>query len=234
MGILDQITQMKSQGLTDQDVIHQLQQQGIPPKDIQDAMSEAQIKNAVIGAPIDDMQQSIMDQVPSPEEEQQEVFEEQYQPQQQTQSPEKYYQQPQETYYPQPQENYPPQENYQQQEYYPPETQGEYYPQESYSQGSDTNTLIEISEQVFSEKIKKLQKVIDSLTEFKTLTDTKLKSMEERLKRIETTIDQLQMSILDKIGSYGDNLNSIRKEMSMMQDSFGKIVNPFMDKYSRR
>jgi DNA anti-recombination protein RmuC len=52
----------------------------------------------------------------------------------------------------------------------------------------------------------------------------------ERLKRIESTIDKLQLAILDKVGSYGKTLDSVKKEMSMMQDSFGKIVNKVADK----
>ena len=44
------------------------------------------------------------------------------------------------------------------------------------------------------------------------------------MKRIESIIDKLQSSILEKVGSYGSNLDSIKKEMSMMQDSFGRIA----------
>jgi len=48
--------------------------------------------------------------------------------------------------------------------------------------------------------------------------------LSERLKKIETTMDKLQIAILEKVGSYGQNLDGIRKEMSMMQDSFSKMV----------
>lgn len=93
--------------------------------------------------------------------------------------------------------------------------------------------MMEISEQVFSEKIKKIEKPLDSLNEFKTITETKLKIMEEKLQRIEMIIDKLQISILDKVGSYGNSLNSIKKEMEMMQSSFGKIVNSSVEKYKK-
>ena len=36
----------------------------------------------------------------------------------------------------------------------------------------------------------------------------------------------MQIAILEKVGSYGQNLDSIKKEMSMMQDSFTKMVSP--------
>jgi len=50
------------------------------------------------------------------------------------------------------------------------------------------------------------------------------------LKRIETSIDRLQSAILEKVGSYGRGLDSVKKEMGMMQDSFGKMVGVLADK----
>ncbi len=197
MNILEQIKEMKTQGKSEQEIINTMQQQGTSPKEINDALSRAQIKSAVAGT--ENMQQSEMPQYNPPS--------------------------PQATYTPQTQElntqEYAPSEEYSQpQEYYPQETYGSYTPAET-----STDTMIEIAEQVFSEKIKKIQKQIKDLEEFKTLAQIKINNTAERLHRIETTIDKLQISILDKIGGYGQNLNSIKKEMSMMQDSFGKVVN---------
>lgn len=128
------------------------------------------------------------------------------------------------------------------QEYLPQEAQGGYeeYPDTGQQQtgyegyvdqgppmdsGGYSDTIIEVSEQVFSEKIKKIQNQINDLTEFKTLAETKIIHTENSLKRIESILDKLQIAILEKIGSYGKNLDNIKKEMSMMQDSFGKVVN---------
>ena len=113
----------------------------------------------------------------------------------------------------------------------------EYYPQEGYdqdyySEGDETDTIIEISEQVFSEKIRKIQKQMGELNEFKTLAETKLNNATTRLKRIENSIDKLQIAILEKIGSYGTGLDSIKKEMSMMQDSFSKTLPILASKHS--
>ena len=80
---------------------------------------------------------------------------------------------------------------------------------------------------------KKIIDNLDSLGEFKTLSESQIKSFEERLKKLEAIIDQLQISILEKIGSYGKNLDTIKREMSMMQDSFGKVINPLFDKKSK-
>jgi DNA-binding transcriptional MerR regulator len=114
-----------------------------------------------------------------------------------------------------------------------PEEQDVYYPQpqqgqeDYYSPGeSDTSTIIEISEQVFSEKIQTLQKKIEEVAEFKVLAESKMSNLLERIKNVEKIINNLQISILKKVGSYGGNLENIKNEMSMMQDSFRKMVNP--------
>jgi hypothetical protein len=134
------------------------------------------------------------------------------------------------TYVPQPQEeysqNYAPEPS---QAIYQPEQQ-EYYPQEnyeSYPQETNTNTIMEIAEQIFFEKIKKIQKQVETMNEFKNLHQAKVENIDERIKRIESTIDNLQGAILEKIGEYGNNLQSIKNEMGMMQDSFGKAMKEF-------
>ena len=204
MGVLDQITKMKSQGISESEIIDNLSQQGISPREINDALKQSQIKNAVSnfgGMDEEGMQPSMMpeQEVPAPEE--------QYSPQQ-TYTP-------QQTYSPRVQEEYQPQ---QEQQYYSPSEN--YAP----SAGMDTDTIIEISDQIFSEKIKKFQKQIDSSTEMNVLLQTKMENVSERLKRMETIIDKLQIAILEKVGSYGQNLESVKKEMSMMQDSFSKMI----------
>ncbi len=195
MGILEQIKQMQNQRIPDEEIISKLREQGVSPKEINDALNQSQIKKAVVG-------NEEMNYPPQ-------QTQENYMPQTQ-EIPE--YSSEGET--PQQQEYIQPQEGYQQDQY-------------GYSSGGmdNSDTMIEIAEQVFSEKTKKMQKQVEDLNEFKTLAQTKIENISDRLKRIETTIDKLQITILEKIGSYGENINSIKKEMSMMQDSFGKVVN---------
>ncbi len=215
MGVLDQITLMRNQGQPDSDIINTLKEQGIPPKMIQDAMAQAQIKEAVVRPLTEGMQQSIM----GTDEEQEDFGSAMAQPEFSSPVPQQYAQQ-----------DLPQQESYQE---YPQE----YYQQEGYTYSggmTDTGTLIEIAEQVFSDKIRNIQKQMDSLNEFKTLSETRLSIVEERLRRIESMIDKLQISIIDKVGSYGENIDSIKNEMSMMQDSFSKVVNPLLDKSERK
>ena len=179
MGTLDQVTKMKNQGLPDDEIATKLQEQKISPKEINDAMDQSKIKNAV--SDTEGMQPSIMN-APKPTREGGDTY---------TPQTREY---EQDTYTPQPED---------QQEEYTPQPSYDEYPSLT---GTDTDTMIEIAEQVFSEKMQKIQKQLEKLNEFQTLSQVKIDSTAERLKRIETIIDNLQISILDRVGSYGKNL----------------------------
>ncbi len=211
MGILEQVTEMKEKGTPDEEIVTTLRQQGYSPKEVKDALNQSQIKEAIYN--------------PAPEEAPEQTQPSQYQ-QYSYPNPESSVAggpsppSPGGLYTPQTREvsEYP-------EEFYSPEEQ--VY---GYEAGVSTETVIEISEQVFSEKIKKLQKRLNELSEYKTLSQTKIENLLDRVKRIESIIDKLQTAILEKIGSYGGTLEGIKKEMSMMQDSFGKILPRFAEK----
>ena len=219
MGTLDQVTQMKNEGRTDQEISGALQQQGISPKEITDALSQAQIKNAVAGESPMPQEMNYPDQaIPS---------------------------QPQGQYTPSTQEI--PEGSMQGMDQFQ-QGQGGAYPPEQYSQdpyagggydqgypeqyapaATDADTMMGIAEQVFSEKTKKMKKQIDEIAELKTLTQTKLDSIAERLKRLESMFDKLQINILEKVSDYGKGFEQTKKEVKMIQDSFGKMVNKIAD-----
>ncbi|MEK6913608.1 MAG: hypothetical protein AABW47_02965 [Nanoarchaeota archaeon] len=208
---------MKKQGISEQEIVNSLSQTGVSPKEINDALKQSQIKNAVSDFDSEmEPATNINEEAPAPLPNEEEPNQEEYQPQQQRYAP-----QQQQTYTPMVQEEYQPQE-------YQPQEQ--YAQQESfagYSQGGvNADTIIEIADQIFSDRIRKFQKQEDNNSEAVVLLQTKLENVSERLKKIETTIDKLQIAILEKVGSYGQNLEGIKKEMSMMQDSFSKMISP--------
>jgi hypothetical protein len=271
MGILDQVTQMKKQGASEEDIKGALREQNVSPRAINDAMDQSKIKEAV-NKPGEEMdyysspgssQQSapkgpVTQEIPQSQQYQQPA--QAYPPAVQNQQPAQAYppavqnQQPAQAYPPAVQNQQPansPDYYEPQPEYYEPQSESydeggydsgyqedygseygegygeEYYPQEGYGQdsyGSETDTMIEIAEQVFIEKMKNISEQLEDLNEFKTLAETKLANATNRLKRIEESIDHLQAAILEKVGSYGRGLDNIKKEMSMMQDSFSKTL----------
>ncbi len=212
MGALEQVSQLRNQGMSDEQIVAQLQQQGVSPKEIQEAISQSNIKSAVTGAPMEnqEMQPSITQgdaSVPQANAPLTAENPETAQPPQQSA----------------PSQELAPQEPLTQQTQYGEE----YYPQqgyEEYSSGYDSQAFVEIAEQAFSEKIKPIELQLSKLNEFMNLTKVKIENIDERLKRIEKHFDKLQIEILEKIGSYGSNIAGIKNEMSMMQNSFSKIV----------
>lgn len=209
MGILEDIAKMRNRGVSDNDIVKNLQDQGISPKAINDALNQADIKKAVYEENQD--QPNEQEEIISPQ-----SYQDGYGKTQDISEADS------DSYYPQPQE--------QGHEGYQP-TQESYNYQNT---GLDTSTIIEISEQVFIEKIQKIQNKVEEISDFKTLSESKLDLLSERMKKIESVIDKLQIAILEKVGNYGSGIESIRKEMSMMQDSFGKIAESVSEKGRRK
>ena len=208
MGVLDQVMQLKGQGMSDAEITDNLQQQGVSPKDITDAMNQAQIKNAVAA-------ENPGEAAPTP-----------------GVPPAELPSGPGGAYSPQTQDigaaeagAYPQGELAQ-------AAPAEYYEEGAYpaeagapSTGvTDSDTIIEIANQVFSEKIKKMQKQVDDIVELKTVVQVKVDSIDTRLKRIEKIIDTLQIKVLEKVGSFGREIATTKKEVAMVEDSLGKIV----------
>tara|TARA_Y100000310_G_C20570550_1_gene757784 strand:- start:208 stop:921 length:714 start_codon:yes stop_codon:yes gene_type:complete len=203
MGALEQITQLRNQGVSEDNIMKNLQDSGFSPREINEGFNQSQIKQAV-----SDESQGFSAEAPAPE-----IMPPQNQEDVYTPAP---------ATLPEQGETYSSPEDFQEQG-----GQQDFYS----SEGLDTGTIIEVSEQVFSEKIQEVQRKVEEITEFKTLTESKMENLLERIKRMEKLIDVLQVSILEKVGSYSGNLEGVKKEMSMMQDSFRKMVNPIARKH---
>ena len=221
MGLLDDINQMQTQGLQENDIIAKLQGQGISPVAINEALNQTKIKNAIQQGTnqMNEEMQPIMpsSNLPPRFPKTQEMLEEAPVNNQEYNAP-----QPQEEYYADQGQNYGGDYNGYSEEYDGYDT-GDI--------GGSTTNFIEIAEQVFSEKIKNLQKEIQEMNNFKALSEVKIDQALERIKRIENVMDKLQMAIIEKVGSYGNTLQSIKKEMTMMQDSFGKMSPSLVQKH---
>jgi hypothetical protein len=234
MGVLDQIKSMRQEGMDDTVIIDRLKDQKIPPASITDAFNQIKIKEAVSAG------EDYTLPVPSPIQKRKMPQEQFYTPRTKEIEPsaedpgnfqiddsgmqQQDYYNPEDNSQNQGYPNPPVQGGNSQQEYYPQYNYDEYSPQQAAGYGADTDSIIEIAEQVFSEKTKELQKQIEMMSEFATLAENKIENNTERIKRMEKMIDNLQIKILEKVGSYGENLNSVKKEMSMMQESFSKVL----------
>lgn len=234
MATLDKIMDMKKQGISDAEITTQLQNEGVSPSEINDSFNQARIKNAI--SPPEQqttqgMQESIMPTPPAPSTAPQQLpaqpmTQEVQAPAPQIQPPVPQGQPPApEIYPPQEQAQIPPQEDYYQ------ETPQAYSQQDYYApQGVvDTETISEIAEQVTTEKLNEFKKKVGDIVSFKTTIQDKVTDIDERLKRIESSIDNLQQSIIGKVGEFGESNAMIHKDLDNLHSTVSKLMNPLID-----
>jgi len=236
MATLDKVMDLKKQGISDAEISTQLQNDGISPSEINDSLNQAKIKNAI--SPSDQPEQQAMQESIMPNPPNQTMIAEQQAPSQQmTQEiqPQATQQTPAAPQTPAP-EIYPPQQQYQEQpqDNYYQETPQAYSQQDYYApQGAvDTETISEIAEQVITEKLNEFKKKIGDVPSFKTTTQDKITDIDERLTRIENSIENLQQSIIGKIGEFGESNAMVHKDLDNLHNTVSKLMNPLIDNYN--
>lgn len=214
MPIIERISKMQKLGVSNEEVIKRLQDEGVSPKEISEALDQSKVKSAI--EETTEMQPSIMtapasayEFVPMPYNSQESQMQQYPQTTEMPMQEQMTTEQPTEEY------AYPayPQQQYQEYEY----------------ARADAGTMTEIAEQIVAEKLQKIEKQILEATAFKTETVGKMNNVDERLRRIEMLIDHLQTSIIGKIGEYGRNISDLKEEMLTTQESFSKILNPLTE-----
>ena len=241
MALLNDIQRMQAEGKTIQEIIAELREKGISPRDITEAITQSKIKEAV-GSPAQapsPSQESQYYEPPIPGQSAEQGSAQEYAPSAQPAveeiQPEAAYPSPAD----QSAQSYPPQQyqpeaqqQYQQQvqpqpQYQEYQAQQQGYPQEYQAQapqmGISSDTITEISEQVVTEKLAPIRQSLEKVLDLKTTFESKLEFVDERLKRIEKIIDRLQLSILQKVGDYMTNIEDIKKEIVETQKSFKAI-----------
>ena len=226
--LIDQITQMKSRGLPTGQIIQSLRQQGLSPKEINEALSQSEIKseiksqNIFPGNPSLNMQQPNMNSNSENSSFEQNSISEmepsigqQLEYNQETESMEEYQ---------------PPVEKMQDYSQYQQYPQNESYPEYQQSSSSDIETINDICSQIIDEKIKNFKKEFEQFSTFKKESHNKLEELDKRLIRIEDTIEELKISIIRKVGEYGADIKNISEELRETQNSFSKIINPLREK----
>lgn len=79
--------------------------------------------------------------------------------------------------------------------------------------GVSGDTITEIAEQVVAEKMNRVENAFNQLSLFKGTSEAQLRSLDERLKRIENIIDKLQLSLLQRVGDYLTNVEDVKREL---------------------
>jgi hypothetical protein len=258
MPTLDIVRQMKQRGDDDATIARTLQEQGISPREINDALSQSQIKDAVSPAPSMQTPPAQTQQF-NPNQSQQLTSNnaEQLQPGMQPSmmsDPDT----PAGNLEPLPQEGphaqevrglpipgqpmqAPPMQGYDDEVYedydnqfapesYGPQAYEQPYGNQGYSnQGYADSNMAEIADQIVNEKITKINSTLNDITEVKTLLTSRVEKIDERLSRVESIIDQLHASLLRKASEQEQNITDIKSELEGMRTGFSKVLNPLID-----
>ena len=243
MTTIDQVRQLRMSGKSDGEIISELQETGLTPREINDILSRSKIKDAVFNGNQQNednsqefeagMQPSLMD--PNTNQNQQEYYP------QEKQSRSYENQNYQGSYKKQTQEM--PGEFNMDSGQTMPEAYSNYqgyqeqgYPGQEYQQYNavNTETMTEIASQLIDEKIVKITSALKDLTEMKSILDVQVKKIDDRLTRIESIIDALQTSLIRKTSEQEQNISDIKTELHGMEMGFSKVINPIVDKARER
>ncbi len=111
-------------------------------------------------------------------------------------------------------EVYPNEQGQEQDPYYAQTPQA--YPEQDYYAPQDTanlDTISEIAEQVATEKLNEFSKKTGDIANFKNRIQEKVNDIDDRLKRIEGSIDKIQQAVIGKIGEFGESTAMVHKDL---------------------
>jgi hypothetical protein len=206
MALFEDVIRMYQSGMTDADIVQRLTIQGYSPRQISDSINQARVKQSASPGP-EQMTPSILEeqQVPAP-----------------MPAPSPYQvpspQMPMPTQMPSRQPSQP-------ESYYP----YQYPTYEQQPQKMETEDIEEIAEEIVDEKWQEVKSKISDVIDWKTYAEKRIIAVEDRLKRIESSFDRIQVSLLGKVQEYGQNIRDISAEMGSMQNAFGKVLSPLVD-----
>lgn len=121
---------------------------------------------------------------------------------------------------PQPNQTYAPQPEYAAQ----PGTEYAYdYAQQGVGNVS-ADLISEIAEQIVAEKLTEIRVHLEKTLDLRTTMEARLEYLDERLKKIERSLDVLQTSVLRRVGDYITNVEDIKTELVETQKTFAKLA----------
>lgn len=211
MTVVEEVRRMQQQGASDEQIIQAMRDKGVDYKDIADSLAQSRIKAAVEQPDLDPSEPySNRGGQDAPTGMEASMMSTRQEPDLAPPTPGAG------SYAPQMPQGYAVQ---QPQEYTQQSAEGYAQP---YAQSSDLTT--EIAEQVVAERLGELRKHLEKISDMKTTVEARIEYIDERLKRIEKTIDVLQSSVLRKVGDYVTNVGDIKRELIETQKTFAKIM----------
>jgi len=99
-----------------------------------------------------------------------------------------------------------------------------YVQYQPYQETMSSDVITEISEQVVSERLEGIQDKLEQAIDFRTVAEARISSLNERLVRIEKIMDRLQLSLLQKVGEYVNDVSDLKHELGETQKSFKALL----------
>lgn len=217
MTLTEEVRNLQHQGLSDEQIIQSMRDRNVSYREIADALAQSRIKAAVEDSPQDQGGFS----APSPSGDyagarSTEGMQPSIMITQSNQRPELAAPAPSQAY---PDASAP-------QEYGAPYTDpyAQYAQPMGSSQGASPDMISEIADQIMTEKLGDIRKHLEKIIDMKTTFDSKVEYIDERLKKIEKVIDTLQTSVLRKVGDYVTNVADLKSELIETQKTFSKLL----------
>jgi len=98
---------------------------------------------------------------------------------------------------------------------------------------SSREQIEEVAEAVVEEKWKSLLEKLDALTEWKDDAQTKLTTLEQDIKNLQTNFDSLHKGILGKISEYDKNLTDVGTSIKAMDKVFKEVLPSFTENVNK-
>ncbi len=196
---VNQVIEMRNQGLSNNQIIQNLQRQGYNSTQVYDALNQADMKGGVEPVSADNMQspepEKPIPQNPTPET--------QDYPQEQSQQPQSY------------------DDQYNNQQYAPQFN-------ESYYQPNNIGTE-ELVESIIDEKWEDLVKDINKVVDWKNKTEARIVKIEQNIENLKENFSQIQKAITGKVGEYDKHIQEVGTDIKALEKVFQKVLPKFTE-----
>jgi len=91
-----------------------------------------------------------------------------------------------------------------------------------------TETIEEITEEIVNEKWREVKTKVSDVVEWKNYAERRITAVDDRLKRIELSLDRLQAALLGKVQEYGRNIKDVGSEVESLEGAFSKVLSPLI------
>jgi predicted RNA-binding protein with RPS1 domain len=99
--------------------------------------------------------------------------------------------------------------------------------------GYDVEALEAMIEGIIGEKWEILKRRIADIEELRKQIEAKILSIEERMKRVELNLDKIYLAILKRQDEQVKEIKAVGKEIDMLEEAFSKILKPLSENIKR-